>query len=83
MSQVANIVLKVRDIRLRSKVEETVDDVLFGFRKGKGTRNAIFKLRTFMQRAVGKQRDLNMRFLNFGKAFDMVLHELLLRRLVS
>ena len=43
-SQVAKIVLKVIDERLKSKVEESTDEAKFGFRRRKGTRNAILIL---------------------------------------
>ena len=50
-SQVAKIVLKVIDERLKSKVEETTDEAQFGFRRRKGTR-------MIMERAIEKQKDL-------------------------
>ena len=81
MSQVAKIVLRVIDERLRRKVEETVDRAQFGFRKGKGTRNAIFVLRTIIERSIEKQKDLFMCFVDFEKAFDTVRHEVLVERL--
>lgn len=51
----AKTVLRVTDERLRRKVEETAQ---VGFRRGKGTRNAIFVLRTIIERATKKQKDL-------------------------
>ena len=77
-SQVAKIVLKVIDERLKSKVEETTDESQFGFKRRKGTRNAIFVLRMIMERAIEKQKDLYMCFVNLEKAFDRVKHELLI-----
>ena len=41
MSHTANILLKILNWRLRSKMEEQLEEELFGFRKGKGTRDAI------------------------------------------
>ena len=81
MSQVAKIVLKVLDERLKVKVEETVDKAQFGFRKGRGTRNATFMLRTIIERAVEKQKDLFMCFIDFEKAFDTVRHEIMIETL--
>ena len=80
-SQVAKIVLKVIDERLKSKVEETTDEAQFGFRRRKGTRNAILVLKMLMERAIEKQKDLYMCFVDFEKAFDRVRHELLIDRL--
>ena len=81
MSQVAKIVLKVLDRRLKRKVEEIVDKTQFGFKKGVGTRNATFMLRTVMERAIEKQKDLYMCFIDYEKAFDTVRHELMVERL--
>ena len=81
MSQVAKVILKVMDNRLQGTVEEHVDKAQFGFRKGKGTENAIFVLRAIIKRAIEKQKDLYMCFVNFEKAFDMVRHEVLVERL--
>ena len=75
MSQMEKIAPRVIDERLKRKIEETVDRAQFGFRKGKGTRNAIFVLRTIIERAIEKQKDLFMCFVDFEKAFDMVRHE--------
>ena len=83
MSQVAKIVLKVLDARLKSKVEEVVDKTQFEFRKRMGTRNATFMLRMLMERAIEKQKDIYMCFIDFEKAFDTVRHELLMERLKS
>ena len=82
-SQVAKIVLKVIDERLKSKAEETTDEAQLGFRRRKGTRNAIFVLRRrmIMERAIEKQKDLYMCFVDFEKAFDRMIHELLIDRL--
>ena len=81
MSQIAKIILKVLDERLKRKVVETVDKVQFGFRKGMGCRNATFMLRTVIERAVEKQRDIFMCFIDFEKAFDTVRHDLMVERL--
>ena len=81
MSQVAKIVLKVIGERLKAKVEEYVDEEQYGFRKKRGTRNAIFVLRTVIERAIEKQKDLYMCFIDFEKAFDTVKHNNLIRAL--
>ena len=62
-SQVAKIVLKVIGLRLKSKVEQYVDEEQFGFRKGRGTRDAILVLRSIMEKAMEKQKNLFMCFL--------------------
>lgn len=81
MSQVAKMVLKVIDERLKAKVAEHVDEEQYGFRKNKGTRNAIFVLRTVIERAIEKQKDLYLCFIDFEKAFDTVKHDYLIETL--
>ena len=66
---------------MKSKVEEHVDEAQFGFRKDKGTSNAIFVLRTIIERAIEKQEGLFMCFVDSEKAFDMVRHDVLMERL--
>ena len=68
MSQMGKIVLKVLNGRLARKVNEIVDNVQFGFRKGVRNSNAIFMLRTVMERAVEKQKDLFEPWTDGGKA---------------
>ena len=76
--------MKLLDRRLRRKVEETVGDAQFGFRKKTlGTRNATTMPRTVMERIVEKQKDLYMCLVDFEKAIDMVRHKLLITRLVK
>ena len=58
-----------------------MDKAQFGFRKGCGTRNASFMLRTVMERAVEKQKSLFMCFVDFEKAFDTARHEMLMDRM--
>ena len=81
VGQVAKVILKVMDNRLKGTVEEHVDKAQFGFRKGKGTENAIFVLRAIIKRAIEKQNDMYLCFVDFEKAFDMVRHEVLVERL--
>ena len=64
MSQMGKGIMKVLNERLKSKVEENVDIVQFGFRKGLSTRNATFMLRMIMERAVEKQKDLFIFFVD-------------------
>ena len=81
ISQMVKMILKVIDNRLKSKVEEHVDGAQFGIRKDKGAGNAIFVLRTIIERVIEKQKDFFMCFVDFEKAFDRVRHEVLVERL--
>ena len=57
MSQIGKITLKELNDRLKRRVEETVFDVQFGFRKGFGTRNATFNLGMVMEREFEKKKN--------------------------
>ena len=70
----AKVILKVMDNRLKGTVEEHVDKMQFGFRKEKGTWNAIFGLRAIIERAIEKHKDLYLYFVDFecpSICFDM------------
>ena len=74
MSHTANILLKILNWRLRSKMEEQLEEELFGFRKGKGTRDAIGLFRTIgvRYRPIEKDKDVYAVFVDLEKAFHRV-----------
>ena len=47
----------------------------FLFRKGRGTRNAIFATRCSTKRSIQHQQDVFRAFIDYEKAFDKVKHE--------
>jgi len=49
-----------------------------GFRKGKGTRDAIFQLRMINERCLQMGKKVNMCFMDYQKAFDWVNKDKLL-----
>jgi len=49
-----------------------------GFRKGKGTRDAIFQLRTIAKRAIQVHKTVYTCLVDYQKAFDRINHEKLL-----
>ena len=49
-----------------------ISETQFGFMIEKGTANAIFSLRTLMERAIEVQKDLYLCFIDYSKAFDKV-----------
>ena len=65
MSQIGKVVLRVLRTRLKRKIEENLTQDQFGFRSGKGTTNAIFALNMVIERAVEKQKDLYLCFVDF------------------
>src|SRR5688572_14257763 len=46
-----------------------------GFRKGKGTRDAIFQLRTACERSLEMNKNIYLCFIDYQKAFDRVSHD--------
>ena len=74
ISQVGKVILKVIGRRIKRKLMENVDEKQYGFKKGKGTRNAIFVLKMIIERAIEVQKDLYLCYIDFQKAFDTVEH---------
>ena len=51
-SHLTKVMLKVLMNRMRNKILPEISETQFGFITDKGTRNAIFSLRTLMERAI-------------------------------
>ena len=75
MSQLTKIILKVILNRIRSKIQNEIAEVQYGFMQGKGTRNAILIVRSIIERMIEMQREVYMCFIDFEKAFDKVKHQ--------
>jgi len=50
-----------------------------GFRKGRDTRDAIFQLKTIIERSVQVNKKVYVCFVDYQKAFDRINHEKLTR----
>ena len=74
MSHLTKVMLRVLMNRMRNKILPEISQTQFGFMADKGTRNAIFALRTLMERAIEVQKDLYLCFIDYSKAFDKVRH---------
>ena len=81
MTQLGKIVLRIVLNRIRNKIRPEIAEEQYGFRKGKGTANAIFLLRMLSERAIEMQREVYLCFIDYEKAFDTVKHEEMLRML--
>ena len=81
MSHVTKIVLRVLLHRMKQKLRSKLSDEQFGYQPGKGTRNAIFCLRMLAEKAIEKQKDLYICFIDYVKAFDRVKHKKLMEML--
>ena len=65
ISQVEKVILRVIGKRIKRKIMENFDDHQYGIKKEKGTRNAIFVLKTTIERAIGVQKDLYICYIDF------------------
>ena len=64
---------RVLDQQLRELIE--VDDMQFGFRKGRGTTDAIFVVNQLQEKHLEKQKDLLFAFVDLEKAYDRIPRE--------
>ena len=72
------ILLHIIKERITPLVEKHLTESQFGFRKGRGTREAINVLRTMGERMMQRQKDLCNAFIDYTKAFDKVNHKKLI-----
>ena len=78
MSHVLKIFLKIIHNRIYKKCEENISETQFGFRKGLGTRDALFALQILVQRCWDVNKDVYLCFIDYEKAFDRVQHSKLI-----
>ncbi|GFS27117.1 RNA-directed DNA polymerase from mobile element jockey-like [Elysia marginata] len=83
MSHVTKILLRVVMIRIRSKIKPEIADEQYGFVEGKGTTNAIYTLRTLIQRAIEVQKDFHLCFIDYRKTFDRLRHDEIMKDLTQ
>ena len=74
MSQLSKIICRVIMNRIRKKINFEISEEQYGFRRGKGTTNAISNMRMLSERAVEMQKDVYLCFIDYEKAFDTVRH---------
>ena len=81
ISHASKILLKILTKRLEAKVEAIhfVGEDQFGFRKGRGTRDAIAVLRTLGERSLQHDKDVYVCYVDYEKAFDRVQWNKLMR----
>jgi len=66
----AKTVAKILRIRLEKKIEDVRGEDQFGFRRGKGTRDAIGMLRIISERTLEIDEELCVCFIDWQKASD-------------
>ena len=69
------VVERISENRIRQQIE--VDDMQFGFTKGKGTTDAIFAVRQMQENFRVKGKKLYFGFVDLEKAFDRVPREVI------
>ena len=74
ITHVSKILLHIVKERITPLIKNHLSQTQFRFRKGQGTREAIYVLRTLGERMWEHQKDLCITFIDFTKAFDRVNH---------
>jgi hypothetical protein len=72
IAQTTNILAKINRRRIENKIEDILREDQFGFRIGKGTRNAIGILRIISERTLDIDEELSVCFIDRQKATDRV-----------
>ncbi|GFO31938.1 retrovirus-related pol polyprotein from type-1 retrotransposable element r2 [Plakobranchus ocellatus] len=81
MSHITKILLKIIMLRIRNKIKPEITEEQCGFVEDKGTSNAIYILRTLIERALAVQKDVHLCFIDYTKAFDKVRHNEIITQL--
>ena len=72
ISHPSKVELVIIKERLESKIEQYLGKDQYGFRKGRGTRDAIGALRILGERSIEVGKEMNVCFIDYEKAFDRV-----------
>jgi len=72
IAHTAKIVTKILRRRIDRKIEDVLGEELFGFRREKGTRDAIGMMRIIAERTLEIDAELCIFFVDWQKAFDRV-----------
>ena len=81
ISHATKVILKILQARLHHYVNLELLDVQAGFRKGRGTREKIANIRWIIEKAREFQKNINLCFTDYAKAFDSVDHNKLWKTL--
>ena len=72
IAHTSKIMLKILTRRIENKAEAFLGEDQFGFRRGKGTREAIAIMRLLCERSIEHDRCVHTCFVDYEKAFDRV-----------
>jgi len=70
IAHTAKIVAKILRRRIESKIEDVLGEDQCGFRRGKGTRDAIGMLRIISERTLEIDAELCVCYIDWQKVFD-------------
>lgn len=71
-SHASKILTRIVQRRMEHRAEENLDEDQFGFRRNRGTREAILALRLIIEREIKKDKTVYLGFVDLEKAFDNV-----------
>ena len=74
ISHASKVMLKILQARLQQYMNRERPHVQVGFRKSRGTRDQIAKIRWIMEKATEFQKNIIFCFIDYAKAFDCVGH---------
>ena len=74
MSHITKLLIHILMFRMKKAINNEINWEQFGFRKNKGTRNAIFVMRSITKRSIQMQQDVYAAFIDYEKAVDRVKH---------
>ena len=74
ISHASKVILKILQVRLQQYMNWDLPDVQAGFKKGRGTRDQIAKIRWIVEKAREFQKNIYFCFIDYARAFDNVDH---------
>ena len=80
-SHASKVMIKFLLARLQNYVNRELPDVQVGFRKRRGTRDQIANIRWIIEKAKEFQKNKDLYFIDYAKAFDCVDHNKLWKAL--
>ena len=76
ISHASKILLKLIKKRITPIVENNLSESQMGFRKGKGTRDAIFQLRMTCERSTELNKNIYLCFIDYQKALILIEYDM-------
>ena len=74
MSHITKILISILTFKMKNVIHNEISWEQFGFRKNKGTRNAIFVMRSTTERNIQMRQVVCTAFIDYEKEFERVKH---------